>query len=107
MAVCAFKNLVNESSVCGTSSEYTELHCISLKDCNRDVRRHLKLHKISNNEGVNNEMKLLLARAGGGRGTAVFQQTTIFERVDDKPSPPEEESSSFLDEITNPWAFWI
>ena len=64
MAVCAFKNLVDESSVYGTSSEYTELHCISFKDCNRDVRRHLELHKISNDEGVNNEMKLLLARAG-------------------------------------------
>lgn len=64
MAVCAFKNLVDDSSVCGTSSEYTNLHCISLKDCNRDVTRHLELHKISNDEGVNNEMKLLLARAG-------------------------------------------
>ena len=64
MAVCSFKNLADESSVCGTSLEYTELHCISLKDCNRDVTRHLEFYKISNDEGVNNEMKLLLARAG-------------------------------------------
>ena len=55
MAVCALKNLADESSVCGMSSEYTELHCISLKDC--------KFYKISNDQGVNNEMKLLLARA--------------------------------------------
>ena len=64
MAVCAFKNLVDESSVCGTSSEYTELHCISLKDCNRDVTRHPEFYKISNDQDVNNEMKLLLALAG-------------------------------------------
>ena len=64
MTVCAFKNLVDESSVCWTSSEYTELHCISLKDCKRDVTRHLEFYKISNDQGVNNEIKLLLARAG-------------------------------------------
>ena len=34
------------------------------RDCDREVTAHLKLCKISNSENIDNERKLLLARAG-------------------------------------------
>lgn len=64
MASCGYRKLLFESSECGTSSEYDDHGCVALKDCNRDVTRHLQLHKISSDPGVDNEMKLLLARTG-------------------------------------------
>ena len=38
--------------------------CVSLKDCTRDVSSHLGSFKLSGDEVINTEMKLLLARAG-------------------------------------------
>lgn len=64
MALCGFKNILFESSLCGKSSEYDDHECVALKDCNRDVTWHLQVLKISSDTGVNSEAKLLLARAG-------------------------------------------
>ncbi len=50
------------------SSEYPShveaISLISLKDCSRDVLRHLQQHGISGDEAIDSELKLLLARAG-------------------------------------------
>jgi len=37
---------------------------VALKDCTKDVIGHLASFKLSNDEGVGTEVKLLLARAG-------------------------------------------
>ncbi|KAL9962321.1 hypothetical protein ACROYT_G031412 [Oculina patagonica] len=46
------------------SSEYpSHVEAITLKDCSRDVLRHLQQHGISGDEAIDSELKLLLARA--------------------------------------------
>ncbi|KAK3731369.1 hypothetical protein QZH41_019552, partial [Actinostola sp. cb2023] len=63
MASCMFRTLLAEKTSCATSAEYADnVECVSLKNCTRDVTGHLKLYKLSTDEHVDNEMKLLLAR---------------------------------------------
>lgn len=64
MAFCSFASLVG--GTCGPSPENTNVvHFVDLKNCDRDVKAHLKFCNIVTNvESVNSERKLLLARAG-------------------------------------------
>ena len=65
MAVCSYSTLLNTTSPCGESIGYPgQVECVALKDCAKDVSGHLKTFKLSSDEGVGTEMKLLLARAG-------------------------------------------
>ena len=62
---CSYITLQGRPSTCGQSSDYPgHLECVSLKDCIKDVSSHLASFKLSGDEGINTEMKLLLARAG-------------------------------------------
>lgn len=62
---CSFSSLVDQCSPCGTSSDYpTHVEVVTLRDCSRDVLRHLESYGISGDEAINSELKLLLARAG-------------------------------------------
>jgi len=59
VALCSYSTLLSNGTPCGQSSDYPgQLECVVLKDCTKDV------FKLSNDEGVGTEMKLLLARAG-------------------------------------------
>ena len=64
MAFCSFASLVG--GMCGPSQDNLNVvHFVDLKNCDRDVKAHLKLFNIVTNvESVNSERKLLLARAG-------------------------------------------
>ena len=65
MAFCSqFASLVG--GTCGPSPENpNEVHFVDSKNCDRDVKAHLKFCNIvTNAESVNSERKLLLARAG-------------------------------------------
>ena len=64
MSFCSFASLVG--GACGPSPENpTVEQFVDLKDCNRDVTAHLKFCKIiTNAEEIDNERKLLFARAG-------------------------------------------
>ena len=67
MALCTrtFSSLVDLCSPCGTSSDYpTHVKVVTLRDCSRDVLRHLESYGISGDEAIHSELKLLLARAG-------------------------------------------
>ena len=65
MALCSYSILLSNATPCEQSSDYPgQLECVALKDCTKDVISHLSSFKLSNDEGVGNEMKLLLARAG-------------------------------------------
>ena len=65
MALCSYSTLLSNATTCGQSSDYPgQLECVALKDCTKDVIGHLASFKLSNDEGVGTEMKLLLARAG-------------------------------------------
>ena len=62
---CTFSSLVDLCSPCGTSSDYpTHVEVVTLRDCSRDVLRHLESYGISGDEAIHSEFKLLLARAG-------------------------------------------
>lgn len=63
---CSYSALLDKpTSPCGLSNDYPgQLECVPLKDCTKDVTGHLTSFKLSNDEGVGTEMKLLLARAG-------------------------------------------
>ena len=62
MALCGFSKLVG--GPCGASTDYpTNNECVSIRDCDRDVKGHLKFCKISDDFEVLNESTLLLARA--------------------------------------------
>lgn len=62
---CSYSGLLDKASSCGLSSDYPgQLECVALKECTKDVTGHLATFKLSSDEGVGNEMKLLLARAG-------------------------------------------
>ena len=64
MALCKYSTLVG-SGTCGASPENpANVECVTIKQCTRDVRGHLKFCKISDDPGVDSESKLLLARAG-------------------------------------------
>ena len=63
--LCCFSSLVGGNSACGVSQEYVgQSQCIPLVKCERDVTRHLEMCGLSEDRSVDNEMKLLLARAG-------------------------------------------
>ena len=64
MAFCSLASLVG--GTCGPSPENTNVvHFVDLKNCDRDVKAHLKFCNIVTNvESVNSERKLLLAHAG-------------------------------------------
>jgi len=59
------RTLLSNATPCVQSSDYPgQLECVALKNCTKDVIGHLESFKLSNDEGVGTEMKLLLARAG-------------------------------------------
>ena len=63
--LCSFSSLVARNSACGVSQEYVgQSQCIPLVKCERDVMRHLEMFVLSEDRSLDNEMKLLLARAG-------------------------------------------
>ena len=60
MASCSFSALLERVTACGLSSDYPgHVVVVSLKECTRDISRHLSADKV-----VDSEFKLLLARAG-------------------------------------------
>ena len=63
MAVCEFSKLVG--GPCSASKDYpSNVACVAIGECDRDVKGHLKFCKISGDIAVKNESRLLLARAG-------------------------------------------
>ena len=65
MALCSYSTSLSNGTPCGQSSDYPgQLECVALKDCTKDIIGHLASFKLSSDEGVGTEMKLLLARAG-------------------------------------------
>lgn len=62
---CGYSLLLKNPGTCGISTDYPKkIIYVTLQECDRDVANHLKFCKISQDEGVNSEKKLLLARAG-------------------------------------------
>ena len=65
MALCSYSTLLSQTTPCGQSSDYPgHFECVALKDCKKDITGHLASLKLSTDEGIGTEMKLLLARAG-------------------------------------------
>ena len=63
MALCEFSKLVG--GPCSASTDYpSNVACVSIGECDKDVKGHLKFCKISGDIAVKNESRLLLARAG-------------------------------------------
>ena len=63
MALCEFSKLVG--GPCSASIDYpSNVACVSIGECDRDIKGHLKFFKISGDFAVKNESRLLLARAG-------------------------------------------
>ena len=64
MSFCSFASLVG--GACGPSAENSnDVKFVDLKNCNREVKGHLKFCKIvANTESTDSERKLLLARSG-------------------------------------------
>ena len=61
---CSYSALLKNPSLCGMSSDYpSQLECVAIKDCRKDVSGHLSSLKLSADEDVGTEMNLLLARA--------------------------------------------
>jgi len=60
MASCGFSALLERVTACGFSSDCPgHVEVVSLKQCTRDISRHLSADKV-----VDSEFKLMLARAG-------------------------------------------
>ena len=72
MSLCSFASLVG--GACGPSPENPEVDkFVYVKDCDRDVKAHLKLCKILTNiESIDSERKLLLTCAGKFNGIIFF-----------------------------------
>ena len=72
MSFCSVASLVG--GVCGPSPENPEVDkFVYVKDCDRDVKAHLKLCKILTNiESIDSERKFLLTRAGKYNGIIFF-----------------------------------
>ena len=70
MAHCSYKALLgkvtlSQDTPCGQSADYpSQLECIALKDCTKDVTGNLKTLNLSADEGLGSEIMVLLARAG-------------------------------------------
>ena len=63
MALCEFSKLVG--GPCSASTDYpSNVACVSIGECDSDVKGHLKFCKISSDIAVKNESRLLFARAG-------------------------------------------
>jgi len=63
MASCNYSTLVG--GTCGSSTYNPSIvQCVTISECSKEVANHLTLYKISDDEGVSSESKLLLARAG-------------------------------------------
>ena len=63
MALCEFSKLVG--GPCSTSTDHpSNVARVSIGECDRDVKGHLKFCKISGDISVKIEARLLLARAG-------------------------------------------
>ena len=61
---CSYSLLLTSPSNCGISKEYpNHVAFVTLEDCQRDIIGHLQSCEIRN-ETIENEIKLLLARAG-------------------------------------------
>ena len=59
MASCSFFALLERVTACGLSCDYPgHVDVVSLKECTRDISRHLSADKV-----VDSEFKLLVARA--------------------------------------------
>lgn len=62
---CSLLTLANGNSTCGDSQDYSgQSECISLVKCEQDITRRLEGCGISEDASLDNEVKLLLARAG-------------------------------------------
>lgn len=62
---CSFSARLDGATACGLSRDYpTQVEVVSLKDCTRDVSRHLQLNGLSADNALGSECNLLLARAG-------------------------------------------
>ena len=72
MSLFSFASLVG--GACGPSPENPEVDkFVYVKDCDRDVKAHLKLCKILTNiESIDSKRKLLLTRAGKYHGIIFF-----------------------------------
>ena len=65
MVLCSYSTLLSNATPCRQSSDYPgQLEYVALKDCTKDVFGNSASFKLSNDEGVGTEVKLLLARAG-------------------------------------------
>ena len=64
---CGFSALLDCTTACGLSSDYPgQVEVESLRNCTRDISRHRQMHGLSGDNALDNEWKLLLARAGKG-----------------------------------------
>ena len=66
MASCSYSSILKEKSSfpCGSNwKNPDDFSCVTLRDCNLDVASHLTSCKAADNR-IENEMQLLLARAG-------------------------------------------
>ena len=61
----SYSTLLSLTTPCGQSSDYPgHFECVALKDCTEDITGHLASLKLSTDDSIGTEMKLLLARAG-------------------------------------------
>ena len=72
MTLCSFASLVG--GACGPSPENPAVNkFVYVRDCDRDLKAHLKLCKILTNiESIDSKRKLLLTRAGKYNGIIFF-----------------------------------
>ncbi|XP_028518268.1 uncharacterized protein LOC114576220 [Exaiptasia diaphana] len=85
MGSCDYKALLDhhfhDNNPCGISKEYpNEVEHLELNECTRDVSGHLKSLKLSADEGIDTELKLLLARVGIFDVDASHKSVTICPR---------------------------
>ena len=78
MALCEFSKLVG--GPCSASTDYpSNVACVSIGECDRDVKGQLKFCKISGEISVKNESRLLLALAGKQQ-PLIFKILKIYRR---------------------------
>ena len=69
MAKCGFSKFVGDS--CGQSaSSNVTAECITLLECDKDIKPHLRAFKVID-AALGNEMQLIFARAGNYNGTTI------------------------------------
>ena len=63
MSMCQYSTLAGGS--CGPSTYNPSIvECVTLENCQKDVSNHRVFFKISDDDAISSESKLLLARAG-------------------------------------------